>query len=82
MIRLTRLLVSMKSFGVKLMFDISNELSTKKSNPKGLLFLFYTIHSLREVYPEQSEGSPAPATKTIKRLYYYIVNRFFYVYFI
>ena len=44
LIRLTRLLVSMKSFGVKLMFDISNELSTK----------------------------------TIKRLYYYIVNRFFY----
>jgi hypothetical protein len=34
--------VSIKSFGVRLMFDISNELSTK----------------------------------TIKRLYYYIVNRF------
>ena len=36
MIRLTRLLVSMNSFGVKLMFDISNELSTKQD---GLVFL-------------------------------------------
>ena len=34
--RLTRLLVSMKSFGVKLMFDISNELSTTQD---GLVFL-------------------------------------------
>ena len=44
------------------MFDISDEFSTRKKQSEMVAFFIYKTLSGREVYPEQSEGSPTPAT--------------------
>ena len=44
------------------MFDISDEFSTRKKQSEMVAFFIYKTLSGREVYPEQSERSPTPAT--------------------
>tara|TARA_B110000285_G_scaffold7876_1_gene8092 strand:- start:250 stop:549 length:300 start_codon:yes stop_codon:yes gene_type:complete len=98
--------VSIKSLGVKLMFDISMELSTKKlleksrgffvllklkqvstyrevqKIPKSVLRFYFSLgcSPLWPISEQRGEMNPTSATKTIKRLYFYKVWPFFYIY--